>query len=96
MEGKEGKIFCQSMTDDERRNVFGEGYFAYLAKISKKKGAMVGYIIAFLAVGVLCNIPGWGFRIDMDLIMDGTHEIKDSMSNEISLMRLIAESLNSI
>ena len=50
MEGKEGKIFCQSMTDDERRNVFGEGYFAYLAKISKKKGAMVGYIIAFLAV----------------------------------------------
>ena len=31
MEGKEGKIFCQSMTDDERRNVFGEGYFAYLA-----------------------------------------------------------------
>ena len=75
MEGKEGKIFCQSMTDDERRNVFGEGYFAYLAKISKKKGAMVGYIIAFLAVGVLCNIPGWGFRIDMDLIMDGTHEV---------------------
>lgn len=47
MEGKEGKIFCQSMTDDERRNVFGEGYFAYLAKTSKKKGAMVGYIIAF-------------------------------------------------
>ena len=75
MEGKEGKIFCQSMTDDERRNVFGEGYFAYLAKTSKKKGAMVGYIIAFLAVGVLCNIPGWGFRIDMDLIMDGTHEV---------------------
>ena len=75
MEGKEGKIFCQRMTDDERRNVFGEGYFAYLAKISKKKGAMVGYIIAFLAVGVLCNIPGWGFRIDMDLIMDGTHEV---------------------
>ena len=35
MEGKEGKIFCQSMTDDERRNVFGEGYFAYLAKTSK-------------------------------------------------------------
>lgn len=28
-----------------------------------------------LAVGVLCNIPGWGFRIDMDLIMDGTHEV---------------------
>ena len=25
-----------------------------------------------------------------------SHEIKDSMSNEISLMRLIAESLNSI
>ena len=75
MEAKEEKIFCQSMTDEERRNLFGEGYFAYLAKASKKKGAMFGYIVAFLMVGVLCNIPGWGFRIDMDLIMEGTHQV---------------------
>ena len=69
------KVFCRSMTDEDRSGLFAQGYFAYLAKASKKKGAMVGYIIAFLAVGVLCNIPGWGFRIDMDLIMDGTHEV---------------------
>ena len=75
MEGKEQKVFCQSMTDEDRQNIFGEGYFAYLAKASKKKGAMFGYIIAFLAVGVLCNFTGWGFMIDLDLIKEGTHQV---------------------
>ncbi len=75
MESKDERVFCQSMTDEDRRDLFGEGYFAYLAKASKKKGAMVGYIIAFLAVGVLCNFTGWGFMIDLDLIKEGTHEV---------------------
>ena len=72
-ESNRGNLFTWA-TEQSMRETYTKSFQMALQE-GGSKGAMVGYIIAFLAVGVLCNIPGWGFRIDMDLIMDGTHEV---------------------
>lgn len=71
MEGIREMSFCQQVSDKEKHEAFGQGYFAYLAKISKSARAMAGYIVAFVSLGIVFNIPLWGAVLDIYAILIG-------------------------
>lgn len=71
MEGMEEMSFCQQVSEKEKHEDFSQGYFAYLARISKTGRAMAGYIVAFVMLGIVFNIPLWGAVADIVMVLMG-------------------------
>lgn len=51
------ELFYEPVGKEEFEKNYSEGYFAYLAKASKSGKSLAGYIISFIAIGIIFNLP---------------------------------------